>query len=71
MGERGAARLPPELSNFYCLPGRAGGTPLAIRFVPSLIAVRFARRTGATVKIAMATASCAVTAALAGSWTRF
>jgi hypothetical protein len=22
----------PELSNFYCLPGRAGGSPLAIRF---------------------------------------
>src|SRR6267154_3049420 len=21
----------PELSNFYCLPGRAGGSPLAIR----------------------------------------
>jgi hypothetical protein len=19
--------LPPEMSNFYCLPGRAGGTP--------------------------------------------
>ena len=22
---------PPEMSNFYCLPGRAGGTPKCIR----------------------------------------
>jgi hypothetical protein len=23
--------LPPKRSNFYCLPGRAGGTPMGIR----------------------------------------
>lgn len=23
-------RPPPETSNFYCLPGRAGGTPMGI-----------------------------------------
>ena len=23
--------LPPQTSNFYCLPGRAGGTPMGIR----------------------------------------
>ena len=22
--------LPPQTSNFYCLPGRAGGTPMGI-----------------------------------------
>ncbi len=27
MGAWGTARLLPELSNFYCLPGRAGGSP--------------------------------------------
>src|SRR4051812_48159927 len=26
--------LPPKTSNFYCLPGRAGGTPICIRNVP-------------------------------------
>jgi Hint domain len=30
--------LPPEMSNFYCLPGRAGGTPIVLvagsRWVP-------------------------------------
>ena len=25
-------RPPPEMSNFYCLPGRAGGTPICIRW---------------------------------------
>ncbi len=30
MGDRCSARLLPELSNFYCLPGRAGGSPLVI-----------------------------------------
>ena len=38
-----------------------------IKFVPSLIAVRFCRRIGATDKIAIATASWAVTAALTGA----
>jgi hypothetical protein len=28
MDKRG---LPPQMSNFYCLPGRAGGTPMGIR----------------------------------------
>jgi hypothetical protein len=28
-GRRTTRRL-PELSNFYCLPGRAGGSPLVI-----------------------------------------
>ena len=23
-------RPPPEMSNFYCLPGRAGGTPMVL-----------------------------------------
>ena len=23
-------RPPPEMSNFYCLPGRAGGTPIGL-----------------------------------------
>ena len=23
-------RTPPETSNFYCLPGRAGGTPIVL-----------------------------------------
>ena len=23
-------RPPPETSNFYCLPGRAGGTPMVL-----------------------------------------
>jgi hypothetical protein len=27
MGNRG---LPPQTSNFYCLPGRAGGTPMGM-----------------------------------------
>jgi hypothetical protein len=27
MGAWSTARLLPELSNFYCLPGRAGGSP--------------------------------------------
>jgi hypothetical protein len=27
MGERGAAPLLPELSKFYCFPGRAGELP--------------------------------------------
>jgi hypothetical protein len=30
MDGRGSARLLPELSNFCCLPGRAGGSPLVI-----------------------------------------
>jgi len=38
-----------------------------IRLVPSLIAVRLARRTGANVRIAIATASWAITAALSGA----
>ena len=32
------------------------------------MAVRLAKRTGATVRMAIATASCAVTAALIGEW---
>src|SRR5262249_923094 len=28
-------RLLPELSNFYCLPGRAGGSPLVISGLPA------------------------------------
>jgi hypothetical protein len=27
----GAAQLLPELSNFYCHPGKAGGSPLVTR----------------------------------------
>jgi hypothetical protein len=30
MGARRTARLLQELSNYYCHPGRAGGSPLAI-----------------------------------------
>jgi hypothetical protein len=30
MGDRRSARLLPELSNFYCHPGRAGGSPFVI-----------------------------------------
>ena len=32
---------PPEMSNFYCLPGRAGGTPILLA---SLRPVRIAGR---------------------------
>jgi hypothetical protein len=27
-------RTPPETSNFYCLPGRAGGTPIVLATKP-------------------------------------
>jgi len=27
--------LPPQTSNFYCLPGRAGGTPMGINLTES------------------------------------
>jgi len=28
--------LPPKTSNFYCLPGRAGGTPMGISSPPTV-----------------------------------
>src|SRR5262245_25548041 len=34
MDGRCSARLLPELSNFCCLPGRAGGSPLGISMAP-------------------------------------
>jgi hypothetical protein len=34
MGDRRSARLLPELSNFYCHPGRAGGSPFVISAMP-------------------------------------
>ena len=39
-----------------------------MRFLPSSMRTRLRRRTGAKVRIAIATASCAVTAALTGAW---
>jgi hypothetical protein len=32
--------LPPETSNFYCLPGRAGGTPNVLGYDAKAIAQR-------------------------------
>src|SRR5262249_23777893 len=40
MDARGTARLFQELSNFYCHPGRAGGSPLVTRESMSVSIVR-------------------------------
>ena len=47
-----------------CSQYRSSGPPGLARLMPKRISLRFLMRTGATVSTAMATASCAVTAAL-------